>query len=77
MVAVAEAEASVAWRQVDNVLSEIEAARFVETAERIGLQHQASRGVAYGEVLLLSAVTPLRLRSCYLEFCYLAQTLDH
>lgn len=35
--------------QVDGVLSELEAARFVETAERLGLEHQGSRGAAHGE----------------------------
>ncbi|KAL0031831.1 hypothetical protein WJX79_010107 [Trebouxia sp. C0005] len=35
--------------QVDGVLSELEAARFIETAERLGLEHQGSRGAAHGE----------------------------
>ncbi|KAL0056244.1 hypothetical protein WJX82_009206 [Trebouxia sp. C0006] len=35
--------------QVDGVLSELEAARFIETAERLGLEHQGSRGAAQGE----------------------------
>ena len=35
---------------MDGVLTEAEAARFVETAERIGLEHQGSRGAAFGEV---------------------------
>ena len=37
--------------QVDGVLTEAEAAKFVQTAESIGLKHQASRGSAYGEVI--------------------------
>ena len=37
-------------QQVDGVLSELEAARFIETAERLGLEHQGSRGAAHGEV---------------------------
>ena len=32
------------------MLSELEAARFIETAERLGLEHQGSRGAAHGEV---------------------------
>jgi len=39
-----------ACQQVDGVLSELEAARFIETAERLGLEHQGSRGAAHGEV---------------------------
>lgn len=39
-----------ACQQVDGVLSELEAARFIETAERLGLKHQGSRGAAHGEV---------------------------
>eukprot|EP00891_Asterochloris_glomerata_P004369 jgi/Astpho2/4369/Aster-08066 len=35
--------------QVQGCLSVAEAARFVETAARIGFQHQSSRGAAYGE----------------------------
>ena len=40
--------------QVQGCLSVAEAARFVETAARIGFQHQSSRGAAYGEVSLHS-----------------------
>ena len=36
--------------QVDGVLTEAEASRFVRTAESIGLKHQGSKGSAYGEV---------------------------
>ena len=36
--------------QVDGVLTTAEAARFVETAERNGFEHQGSRGAAFGEV---------------------------
>ena len=36
--------------QVDGVLTEAEASRFVQTAETIGLKHQGSKGSAYGEV---------------------------
>ena len=36
--------------QVDGVLTEAEAAKFVQVAESIGLKHQGSRGSAYGEV---------------------------
>lgn len=39
-----------ACQQVDGVLSEFEAARFTETAERLGLELQGSRGAAHGEV---------------------------
>ncbi|KAL3162987.1 hypothetical protein ABBQ32_009419 [Trebouxia sp. C0010 RCD-2024] len=35
--------------QVDGVLTEAEASRFVQTAESIGLKHQGSKGSAYGE----------------------------
>lgn len=35
--------------QVDGVLTEAEAARFVETAERNGFEHQGSWGAAFGE----------------------------
>ena len=48
--------------KVDGVLTEAEAARFVETAERNGFEHQGSRGAAFGEVkdtsdILLSDVS--------------------
>lgn len=53
-----------ACQQVDGVLSELEAARFIETAERLGLEHQGSRGAAHGEVrddtnLCLDPVKPI------------------
>lgn len=35
--------------QVDGILSDVEASRFIETAERLGLEHQGSRGAAHGE----------------------------
>ena len=37
--------------QVDGVLTDGEAASFVQAAEKVGLQHQGSRGSAYGEVI--------------------------
>lgn len=36
--------------QVPGCLTESESRRFIETAERLGFQHQGSRGAAYGEV---------------------------
>ena len=40
---------------MDGVLSDVEASRFIETAERLGLEHQGSRGAAHGEVYLAAA----------------------
>ena len=49
--------------QVDGVLTEVEAAKFVKKAESIGFKHQGSRGSAYGEVIYWSLTLQHQLSS--------------